>query len=187
MSQQIWFTADTHLGHSRIIDYCKRPFQNHEEMEEEILQRFNFCIKKGDLLYHLGDVAWSSYYLPAFTQKLNTKAIYLVRGNHDKQHENNYKAAGFIWVKDLAKITVGSVPVVMCHYPMRSWVSKGYGAIHIYGHVHGTLPGHDRSLDVGVDPQRFYPISFDELYERTKNIPMFQDGDRESHRRDREE
>jgi len=42
---RIWFTSDTHLGHSRIIQYCERPFICHEEMEAEIIRRFNSVMK----------------------------------------------------------------------------------------------------------------------------------------------
>lgn len=178
----IWFTADTHFGHSRIIEYCKRPFKNHEEMDEAIIQRFNEVIRKGDRLYHLGDVAWSSFYLPAFTSRLNTKAIYLIFGNHDNQRPQAYTEAGFIWARDYEKITVGSVPVVLFHYPIRSWNTKGHGGVHLYGHCHGTLePGLGRSMDVGVDTHNFYPYNWDEIYERTKDRPMFEDDPRDSH------
>ena len=178
----VWFTADTHLGHSRIIDYCKRPFKNHEEMDEALVQRFNEVLRPGDRLYHLGDVAWSSFYLPAFTKRLNTKALYLIYGNHDKQKPRAYEEAGFIWAKDYEKITLGSVPVILFHYPIRSWNFKGHGGVQLYGHCHGTLePGLGRSMDVGVDTHNFYPYNWDEVYSLLKDRPMFEDDPRDSH------
>lgn len=177
----IWFTADTHFGHGRIIEYCKRPFANYQEMDEAILTRFNEVIKPGDRLYHIGDVAWSSWPLRTL-HKLNTKQRYLVYGNHDKQRPQAYLDAGFIWAKDYEKITIGSVPVVMFHYPIRSWNGKGHGAVHVYGHCHGTLePGIGRSMDVGVDTHDFYPYNWDEIYDRTKDIPIFKDDLADSH------
>jgi calcineurin-like phosphoesterase family protein len=29
----LWFTADSHFGHTSILDYCQRPFGSVEEMD----------------------------------------------------------------------------------------------------------------------------------------------------------
>lgn len=165
----------THFGHNRIIRYCNRPFSSAEEMEQVMLEKFNSRIKRGDILYHLGDVCWSSYDMGRFFGQLNTKQCHLILGNHDKKHVGEYKK-WFSWVGDYKSITVGSVPVRMFHYPMRSWNAKGHGAIHLYGHCHGTVePGLNRSMDVGVDPMDFAPISYEEVYERLSKKPIFDD------------
>lgn len=177
----VWFTADTHFGHSRIIEYCKRPFKDHEEMDEAILERFNSRIKRGDLLYHLGDIAWSSYNLEDFFGRLNTKAVHLVYGNHDKQPPNVYSKY-VQWQGDYKRITVGSVPIVLFHYPIRSWNHKGRGGFQLYGHCHGSLePGLGRSMDVGVDTHDFYPYHWDEIYDVLSRRPIFEDDPQDSH------
>ena len=50
IGNNIWFTADLHLGHTNIIKYCRRPFGSAEEMNEVILERFNSVISPGDPL-----------------------------------------------------------------------------------------------------------------------------------------
>ena len=37
----IFFTADLHLGHGRIINYCERPFNDVHEMNKTILDNIN--------------------------------------------------------------------------------------------------------------------------------------------------
>ena len=46
---------------------------------------------------------------------------------------------------------------------MRVWRSSHHGAWHLYGHSHGGLPPHGKSLDVGLMNHNYRPISFDEV------------------------
>ena len=51
---------------------------------------------------------------------------------------------------------------------MQSWNAKFHGSIHLHGHTHGhmyTEPGVNR-LEVGVDVNDYYPVSFDEIMEK---------------------
>jgi len=163
----VFFTADTHFGHSRIIKYCNRPFQNHEEMDESIIQRFNSVIKKGDRLYHLGDVAWSSWPVGQFFDRLNTKSVFLVWGNHDGEFTRH---PNIICYWDLKRLKMPERSVYLCHYAMRSWCGKSDGVYQLYGHSHGTLPGLGRQMDVGVDTNNFYPYEWAEIRQRLDSI-----------------
>lgn len=179
----IWFTSDTHFGHNRIITYCSRPFIDSIEMEEVMIERFNSRVRPGDLLYHLGDVCWSSYPLTprssptsngkhGFFDRINCHQFQLILGNHDGKKIEEYKSR-FVWVGDYKKIKVGDIEVVLSHYPFRTWVGRGHGTYHLYGHIHNRLPGDGRSMDVGVDALDFYPISLEEVVEKLKDKPFY--------------
>lgn len=176
MSNNVFFTADTHFGHGRIIQYCNRPFKNFEDQDEQMIQRFNSVINKGDRLYHLGDVAWSSYRLEAFTKRLKTTEIYLIKGNHDGHPNRVYEAAGFKWVKDLVSLSIGQDHFICCHYPLLTWLGRSRGAYMLYGHVHGRMSNEGRSMDVGVDTNNFYPYAQEDIVMKLKN-KMFYKGE----------
>lgn len=175
-----------HLGHDRIIRYCNRPFVSAEEMEEVMVERFNSCLRPGDILYHLGDVAWSSYNLSRFFSRLNTRQCHLILGNHDKKNLSEYRK-WFQWVGEYKKVTVQGVQLALFHYPIRSWNGKGHGSLHLYGHCHGTLSDSgEQSMDVGVDTNNFYPYALEEIVARLQNRPYFNTlNSEESHNRER--
>lgn len=44
--QKIFFTADTHFGHENVIRFDKRPFASADEMDEEMIRRWNNKVGK---------------------------------------------------------------------------------------------------------------------------------------------
>ena len=51
----IWFTSDTHFRHANIIKFSGRPFANVEEMNEELIRRWNEAVPDNGIVFHLGD------------------------------------------------------------------------------------------------------------------------------------
>ncbi len=79
-------TSDTHFGHTNIIKYCSRPFSTDEEMDAEMVRRWNSVVKHNDKVYHLGDVYMSrkgnTHYMDHILGSLNGTKV-LILGNHD--------------------------------------------------------------------------------------------------------
>jgi len=79
-----WFTSDTHFGHKRIIELSNRPFDSVENMNEQLVENWNYFVKPEDTVYHLGDVALGSFLESlAYVGRLNG-IKHLVVGNHDR-------------------------------------------------------------------------------------------------------
>lgn len=160
----------THFGHDNIIRYCKRPFTSSDEMDEKILANFNSVLRPGDVLYHLGDVSWSSFPLERFFNRLNTNQVHLIWGNHDKPKQTVHPS--FRSYSDIKNIHIEKRKIVLCHYSLQTWNGKGRGAYHLFGHSHGNLAGVGRSMDVGVDTNNFFPYSYEEVRDKMEKIPF---------------
>ena len=169
----IWFTADTHFFHEGIRTHCNRPFASVDEMNESIIANWNECVKDGDLVYHLGDVAWwksaVKNEIPLVIGRLKGQ-IYLIKGNHDKQVAKQNKNL-FVSIKDMHHISHNGQTIVMNHFAMRVWHKSHHNSWHLYGHSHGELPPQGKSFDVGVDCNYFRPVSIYEVCERMKDQP----------------
>ncbi|MCP4441640.1 MAG: phosphoesterase [Aureispira sp.] len=168
--KNIFFTADQHFGHKKILEYANRPFSTIDEMDEELIKRWNQKVSPEDEVYHLGDVGLcSSGKLRKILNRLNGK-IYLIKGNHEKSAEACHTR--FEWVKDYHELVVedpdaarGTQLLVLFHYAMRVWNAGHWGTYHLYGHSHGSLPDdpNSRSFDVGVDCHDYAPVSYEEV------------------------
>ncbi len=170
MKNKIFFTSDHHFGHANIIRFCNRPFETVEEMNEEMIRRWNEKVGKDDEVYHLGDIALShNEAFAEIAERLNG-TIYLILGNHDATARNYRKR--FKWIKEYYELKVndpevknGVQRIVLLHYAMRVWRSDFRGTWHLYGHSHSNLPDKEDSLsfDVGVDCHDFYPLEYSEV------------------------
>lgn len=160
----IFFTSDTHFGHTNIIKYCDRPFSNVQEMDEFLITEWNKVVRPNDTIYHLGDFCFSKN-PDSILCRLNGKK-HLIIGNHDNQKTID----SVFWesVGHYKEISFEKQFIVLCHYAMKVWNKSHRGAWHLYGHSHGTLPEDpfSFSFDAGVDCHDYKPISFEQIKER---------------------
>ncbi len=173
----IHFTSDTHWGHKNIIQYSNRPFASVEDMNEALIANWNAVVKYDDTVYHLGDFAFLPYdNLKRIARRLNgTK--HFIYGNHDKEinrHESDLLRSGtFASIQNYCEVKHDGQFIVLFHYGQRVWNKSHHGSIHLYGHSHGSLPPHGKSVDVGVDCKEitpeYRPVSFDEVMAYMKN------------------
>ena len=173
LNQNIWFTADSHYDHSNIINLCKRPYANANEMNEDIIKKYNDVVGVNDIVYHLGDFSYksSTERTVKFLKRLNGK-IKIIFGNHDHKLTRLYESGDLDKLKNveilgqLHDMTINKQRIILCHYAMRSWPGAFRGTWHLYGHSHGNLPGIYTSMDVGVDCNNYTPFHFDEIKQR---------------------
>ena len=78
-----FYISDLHFGHKNVLGFDNRPFTSVEEMNEELIRRWNSVVSDGDIVYVLGDMFWMkpNDAMPII-DRLNGQ-IFLVKGNHD--------------------------------------------------------------------------------------------------------
>jgi calcineurin-like phosphoesterase family protein len=171
------FIADCHFQHAGIIEHCQRPFSSVAEMDATMIERWNAVVSTHDTVWVVGDFAHDRIDPRAarriFAQLRGSK--HLIAGNHDGK---TVRELGWSSVRDYAEIAVDKVRIVLSHYSLRTWNGQRRGAVQLYGHSHGRLPGTAQCLDVGVDVWNFTPVSFPEIRQRLATMPplAFEDG-----------
>lgn len=187
MRAKMWVTSDTHFQHSNIcVGTSKwddtrrcRDFQTTSDMDDLIIDNINSKVMPEDTLYHLGDFAFGDKNnIPKLRQRIKCNRIHFLYGNHDyaisgihpkgKPLDEARMARVKLFQKEFATLQhyyemyhKGKM-IVMFHFPVASWNGIGTGTIHFHGHCHGSYDPIGRMIDVGIDPQNYQPISFDD-------------------------
>lgn len=184
-----FFTSDTHFFHSRIIQYCLRPFADATDMNEQLIANWNNVVSCDDVVYHLGDFAFGDANgVDRVMRRLNFKHFHFIKGNHDEPfcdwyHSNKddtYLAPKVSLHPSHLEVCINKQKFVLCHYAMATFNHKHHNAFHLCGHSHYNLPATRKEgkelgkvLDVGVDGNNFYPYSFDEIVRIMDTKPTF--------------
>jgi calcineurin-like phosphoesterase family protein len=183
----MWFTSDHHFGHGNIVEYQKRPFTA-EEQDSELVRRWNDTVANGDTVYHLGDfsLADNAEYVADLFAQLKGR-IHLIANyfHHDRRwlaKVSPKRAFGQCAIRTgqgtplvleppICVLATALAPIVLCHYPIRTWDRKHYGSWHLYGHVHKE-PDYltddsppTFSLNVGVDVWNYQPVPLSRIHE----------------------
>ena len=167
----IYYISDLHIGHKNAIRFDERPFSGIDEMECEIIRRWNEKVSSDDDVYILGDVFYRfKGDRTGFLKKLGGR-LHLIVGNHDFEILKDEAALGcFDSVDKLRQIVDNGRRVVMCHYPIISWNMKHFGAYHVYGHVHSKvneetlfMMKQERAFNAGCMINNYEPCTLDEL------------------------
>lgn len=150
---QVFFTSDLHFGHEKVIKMDNRPFNSLEDMEEELIKRWNRKVAKEDRVYVLGDFIWKTAKNKAETiiKQLNGQIV-LIKGNHDRFLHNAQAKDALSGVKDYDDIYVTLADgtyrrVILCHYFIPFYNGHHRNAIHLHGHSHNTQ---EHSLELKI-------------------------------------
>lgn len=185
--QDLYFTSDVHFGHANIIKYSNRPFASVDDMNEQLVDRWNKTVKKHDIVWSLGDFAFLPFErTKEILGRLNGQ-IHMVLGNHCQKIQQNRKELvnlGLVKeVRDYKELSWDKQRMCLFHYPQRAWNGSHYGSWQLFGHVHGTMEPYGKSVDVGMDSAwvlghtPYRPFSFEEIREFMRSREVIKDYD----------
>lgn len=135
-----FYIADTHFGHKNVIKFDNRPFSNVEEMNDEIIHRWNEVVTRGDTVYILGDFCWGKEKeWQELLPQLNGQKV-LIRGNHDLKQYSAKTKSMLHGIYDYREIKDGDHKLILCHYPMLFYKHAYHDNVFMLcGHVHKTV------------------------------------------------
>ena len=174
----VFLVSDTHFGHAGVCKFLRddgtklRPWDNPEDMDEEMVKRWNETVRPNDKVYHLGDVVINRKAL-GIMRRLNGDKV-LIRGNHDIFRDEEYREH----FRELRAYHVMN-GMILSHIPIHT-ESLGRFGTNIHGHLHSNrvmLSGFGGKITDIVDPRYhcvcveqtdFRPILFEDVIKRIK-------------------
>lgn len=174
---KIFLTGDTHFNHGNIIkgvsDWGFREFEDIEEMNETIIERWNEVVTDEDIVIHIGDFALCRVReMCKLVKRLNGKII-IIKGNHDRK--SKLKHCGFTDVlSGVLKVDFtykGKIyKTAIRHKPTSV---KRINFI-ICGHSHTDFKvreeGANVFINVGVDVWDYYPVPLLEVFNEIDKV-----------------
>lgn len=174
----VFLTSDTHFGHAGVCRFMQsdgvtklRPWDNPDEMDEEMVRRWNDTVRPGDKVYHLGDVVINRKALNTL-HRLNGDKV-LIKGNHDIFKLEDYTQH----FRDIRGYHVMN-GVILSHIPVHPEQLRRFGC-NIHGHLHSNRVMVEdeysksekidpRYISVCVEQTDFRPILFEDVLKRIK-------------------
>jgi calcineurin-like phosphoesterase family protein len=179
----VFLTSDTHFGHMGVCKFTRndgvtklRPYSTPEEMDEDMIAKWNDRVRPTDKVYHLGDVVINRKALKTLS-RLNGDKV-LIRGNHDIFPDVEYRE----YFRELRAYHVMN-GMILSHIPLHS-ESLGRFGVNIHGHTHANRVKKARGVDartgeilyseendvryhcVCVEQTDFAPILFEDVIAR---------------------
>jgi calcineurin-like phosphoesterase family protein len=137
----IWFTSDLHFGHKNIQKF-RLEVESSEHNEQRIILDWNNKVTKRDIIYVLGDAAFTMESVHLFSTLPGTKI--LIKGNHDKLDTQVYLKY-FKSVEGLLKYK----EFWLSHAPIHP--NELRGKVNLHGHVHYASIDDSRYVNMSVE------------------------------------
>ena len=168
----VFMISDTNFCHNYIITYCNRPFNNTDEMNQFIIQKWNETVTDEDTIYLLGDFCLGAKEtIISIGQQLKGKKI-LVKGNHDRGTNKTYFDAGFEQI--INKPIIYAEKYILSHHPFEGLPQGFYN---ICGHLHPENNYNSEQpyvFNVGIEANNYKPVLFEEIQKTLKSLTFKQ-------------
>lgn len=168
---RIFLISDNHFtdydGPDDVIHIFKRPYKNSGEMNTDMIKKWNETVRPEDVVFSIGDFAWTFDEFRKYTDLLNGKK-YFIMGNHDiegdlkyninaEYHETIFPIMSFFSFK--------KKDFILVHDPHD--VPQWWNGWVIHGHHHWMLPdfpfidSRKKNINVACELINYTPIDLE--------------------------
>ena len=164
----VFLTSDTHFGHAGVCRFTHqdttqkiRPWTDPQEMDEEMVKRWNETVRPNDKVYHLGDVVINRKAL-SILHRLNGDKV-LIKGNHDIYRLGDYAK----YFRDIRAYHVMD-RLIFSHIPIHSGSKQRFKG-NVHGHTHSNFVLDEAGnkdpwyLPVSVEQTNYTPIALENI------------------------
>lgn len=161
-----YLISDLHLDHDNIIEYCNRPFDSVEEMNDALVEHWNAAVDPADEVLYGGDltIRQSAAALLDWLEQLNGEIVFLL-GNHDGTVLDELDGVDFV---EEVRFEHRGVPFHAVHDPADA-PSNPTGWV-LHGHHHNNWPERfpfvdhgSRRVNFSVELLEYKPLATDRL------------------------
>lgn len=184
MSGRTWVYSDPHFYHRNICRFERepgvklRPWDDANEMTEDMIRWYNEMVDDQDRVYILGDVAFSPANMKNSVGRMKGRKV-LVPGNHEPPKMRKY----FDLFDDVRGYVVKK-GFIMSHIPIHPG-SLSRWKLNIHGHTHANETMYDAGESFGqtvelpdpryfcacVEQTNFRPILLDDILKQRGLVP----------------
>jgi calcineurin-like phosphoesterase family protein len=181
MYRDIWVISDTHFRHENILKFTDSTtgdlirgnrFSSVDEMDEHMIERWNSVVKKGDIVYHLGDVVMGDkeWFKKNWPRVNGSKR--LIVGNHD---DIPFLSAGGFFKKVSMWRMFPEFGLMLSHVPLHpsnllrmtkhdgKWPDDSETLLNIHGHIHQNPSPEGPYRNMSVEAIDYTPVNIEEL------------------------
>ena len=170
MSGRTWLYADPHFYQTSICQFTRsdgsklRPWDNADQMSEDMILWYNEIVHPEDRVYILGDIAMNRRALDKSLPRLGGRKV-LIKGNHDEDKLSYYSK----YFDDIRAYTPKK-GFVLSHIPIHPGSLSRWG-VNIHGHLHSNVvqlndEPDPRYVCVSVEHTNFRPILLDKVLKK---------------------
>lgn len=160
----IYFTADTHFGHERALNFPDRKGFTVDTWADLIIDIINKKVTKHDRLFILGDFAFGSRKsFINYRKRIKVKDLWLIFGNHDPSKELCTQIFGERF-RQVHECKIKDVPCWLSHYQHLTWPKSHYGSFHLHGHTHNQRSDYYNNLIPGMRSLDVCPESYKQIF-----------------------
>ena len=170
---KIYFTSDLHLYHNKEFLYGSRGFTCVEDMNNEIIKRWNALITDEDEVYILGDSILNDTERGIDILKILKGKKYYIYGNHDADDRIELMKESCPEITFLGwsyMLRIGKKQLYLCHFPTITKTTydtpNKQGVICLYGHTHQDTIFYDNNpymYHIGIDSHNLTPVEINDI------------------------